>query len=260
MAVITEDVMPRFEMGRVASRTFQIIANNILTFAMLSVIPGVPLVMLARIGRNSFIQGGHVDFSMLGYAGVLWLAYILSHFILQASVVHGAVVTLNGKRASFLDCLSTGLESFIGLFGLAVVMVIGMSVGFVLLMIPGFIAYVMWSVSVPAYVTERTGVFDALRRSRELTSGHKWAIFGLLLLFGILSVSIAFAAAFSTGGPIMIAPHAAASGASAGRVVASTIASMITSVIGASLIASIYYELRVMKEGIGPDALAAVFD
>jgi hypothetical protein len=44
MAVITEDVMPRFEIGRVVSRTFQIIGNNLLSFAMLSVIPGVPLV------------------------------------------------------------------------------------------------------------------------------------------------------------------------------------------------------------------------
>jgi len=259
MAVITEDVMPRFEMGRVASRTFHIIASNILSFAMLSVIPGVPLVMLARMGKNSFLHDGRLDFSMLGYAGVIWLAYIFSVFLFQASVVHGAVVTLNGKRASFFDCLSTGLESFLALFGLTLVMVIGIMLGFVLVVIPGIIAMLMWSVAVPVYITERTGVFDALRRSRQLTSGHKWAIFGLLLAFGILSMVIALVAALSTG-PLLPSPQAAASGASVGRAIVSTGASMINAVISASLIASIYYELRVMKEGIGPEALASVFD
>jgi hypothetical protein len=35
---------------------------------------------------------------------------------------------------------------------------------------------------------------------------------------------------------------------------------MIGSTIGSTLIASIYYELRQIKEGIGPEALASVFD
>jgi len=259
MAVITEDSMPRFEMGRVASRTFRIIANNILTFALLSVIPGVPLVLLSRMGKDALVHDGRVDFNMIGYVGMIWLAYLFSVFILQASVVHGAVVTLNGKRASFFDCLSTGLESFLALLGITLLMVVGMTFGLVLLVVPGIIAMLMWSVAVPVYVVERTTVFDAFRRSRQLTSGHKWAIFGLLIAFGILSMFIALTAVLPTG-PLIMTPQAAASGASAARAIASTAASMLNAVISASLIASIYYELRVMKEGIGPDALASVFD
>jgi hypothetical protein len=35
---------------------------------------------------------------------------------------------------------------------------------------------------------------------------------------------------------------------------------MLAAVLNAASIASIYYELRVIKEGIGPEALASVFD
>ena len=44
------------------------------------------------------------------------------------------------------------------------------------------------------------------------------------------------------------------------RLISSTITAIIYVVIAAAGIASIYYELRVIKEGIGPEALAAVFD
>jgi hypothetical protein len=38
------------------------------------------------------------------------------------------------------------------------------------------------------------------------------------------------------------------------------IGTMITSIIGSTFVAAIYYELRQIKEGIGPEALASVFD
>jgi hypothetical protein len=35
---------------------------------------------------------------------------------------------------------------------------------------------------------------------------------------------------------------------------------MINSIFLSTLVASVYYELRQLKEGIGPEALASVFD
>ena len=45
MAVMQADV-PRFEMGRVVKRTFGVIGHNVGTFALLSLIPGIPLAAM----------------------------------------------------------------------------------------------------------------------------------------------------------------------------------------------------------------------
>jgi hypothetical protein len=43
-------------------------------------------------------------------------------------------------------------------------------------------------------------------------------------------------------------------------ILASALAQMINAILSAAGTASIYYELRQIKEGIGPEALASVFD
>jgi membrane-anchored glycerophosphoryl diester phosphodiesterase (GDPDase) len=118
----------------------------------------------------------------------------------------------------------------------------------------------MWSVAVPALVVEHTTIGGALARSRQLTRGHRWAIFGLVLAFFILGLIIG-AIAGVVG--VLVSPPstgALASGGSLGRIAITTIAQMLAAVLNAASIASIYYELRVIKEGIGPEALASVFD
>src|SRR5258708_17090641 len=59
-----------------------------------------------------------------------------------------------------------------------------------LFIVPGLILYMMWSVATPACVVERLGPFRSMARSRALTKGHRWKIFGLLLLTLIPGVII----------------------------------------------------------------------
>lgn len=40
----------------------------------------------------------------------------------------------------------------------------------------------VFAVAVPACVTERLGAWDSMQRSRELTGGERWRVFGLLIL------------------------------------------------------------------------------
>jgi hypothetical protein len=116
----------------------------------------------------------------------------------------------------------------------------------------------MWSVVGPACVVEHTGVFGAFSRSRELTLGYRWPIFGLYVAFFVLLIIVS--AAFGVlvgigalaGSPAISLPIV--------EIGSSTVSTMITSIIGSTFAAAIYYELRQLKEGIGPEALASVFD
>jgi hypothetical protein len=260
---IAYSAAPRFEMGRVVKRTFSVVGSNLVTFALLSLVPALCLAVVSSMGAQFEDSAGQPtlpDSNTLAMIGGVGLVYIASAVVLQAAVVHAAVVSLGGRRASLTDCLATGFRNLVPLFLIGICMVLGIMAGMILLVIPGLILALMWSVVAPACVVERTGVFGSFGRSRELTRGHKWAIFGAYLLFIIvvIVISIPFGvvtaiAALASGAPDPTQPSTLAT-------VAYVLNSMITGIIGSTFIASIYYELRQIKEGIGPEALASVFD
>ncbi|HTU85468.1 MAG TPA: hypothetical protein VMF57_07825 [Solirubrobacteraceae bacterium] len=78
------------------------------------------------------------------------------------------------------------------LFGISV------SIGFVLLIIPGLILVVIWSVVAPVTVLERPGIFAAFGRSRELVRGNGWNVFAVIavvfLAVAVISIGAGLAA------------------------------------------------------------------
>ena len=264
---IAQTAPSEFQMGRVVTRTFSVIGANIVTFSLLAFIVAVPLVAATLVSSTSALsltQGFGIR--AVGLFGFGWLVSFIGLFFLQAALVHGTVVSLNGKRPSFGECLSTGLSNFLPLIVIAIIETIAFFFGFLLLIVPGIMLLVRWSVVVPARVVERTGVMRSLGRSAELTRGSSWPIFGLLIVFVLLqiAVGIVFGAfsgmSFAPKPPGQAVIDAANANLNPVHLLSSVLAQMINSVIGAAGVASIYYELRVIKEGIGPETLAAVFD
>jgi hypothetical protein len=258
---IAYSAAPRFEMGRVVRRTLSVIADNIPTFALLSLVPSLSLAALGLWGNlfeDSAGQPTLPDLDTLGWFGLGALLYFASGLVLQAGVVHGAVASLNGKRASVGDCLSTGLRNLVPLFLIGVLLGLGILAGAILLFVPGIMLLMMWCVVTPVCVVERTGVLGAFSRSRELTRGHRWAIFGLYVAFIILMIIISMVFASLIGTNTLT--ESPASPPSVVQLVGGIVSSMISGIIGSTFVASIYYELRQIKDGIGPEALASVFD
>jgi uncharacterized membrane protein len=121
--------------------------------------------------------------------------------------------------------------------------------GLILLIVPGLILYTMWLVAVAACVVEQTGPWRSLRRSQELTKGHRWKIFGLFLVLLLLSLI----------NPVLQLALTAAAGPTAGAI-GNAIWTAIGSAFSSVVIAVTYYELRVAKEGIDIEQIASVFD
>jgi len=68
------------------------------------------------------------------------------------------------------------------LLGLTIVLSILISIGLVLLIIPGIIMLLVWFVAVPVLIIEDKGVFESMSRSGELTKSNRWRIFGLMVV------------------------------------------------------------------------------
>jgi hypothetical protein len=167
-----------------------------------------------------------------------------------AIILHGTFQHMRGRSVSLGESVSGGLARFLPLLGLMFLNALGVMLGFMLLVIPGIILTTMWYVAVPSCVVEHTGPARSLGRSRELTKGYRWRIFGLLLIVGLITtignVAVAFAANALAGGPVMMIVQFIWQGLVGG--------------FSAALVAVAYYYLRVTKEGVDVEQIAAVFD
>jgi hypothetical protein len=250
-----------FSIGSVFSNTFTVIGHNFVTFAVIAALAEIPIVAFTWFltGLNPFaparlaVPPGASPFGYLGIAAAGGLVAFVFSCILQAALIHGTVADLNGRRASFADCLDTGLKSALPLIAIAILAALGLGVGFVLLIIPGIILSLGWSVVVPIRVIEQKAIFDVFGRSWQLTSGYRWPILGLFIIVGLGSLALQF----------VITPLSGLISGSSGSAIymaAAVIVRVVLAMFGATLVGVIYYELRSVKEGIGPEALAAVFD
>jgi hypothetical protein len=76
---------------------------------------------------------------------------------------------------------------------------IAITIGLVLLIVPGLILITIWAVIIPVIVLERSGPLASFGRSQELVRGHGWHVFGTLVLVFVIMivVNIVLAAIFA---------------------------------------------------------------
>lgn len=264
-----------FEVGRVISGTFGVIGRNFIPFAVLAVIlGGLPrlVITLVQLRFIDNISGPSPmpNFSPSAIGGwiVGALAMMVAGFVLQAAIVHATVADLNGRRVAIGESLKVGLRNCLPLIALAILMGLGLILGFALLFVPGVILAVMWSVAVPAKVVEKIGVTEAFTRSSDLTRGRRWPVFGLILIYvvaaWILEMVIMAAVAPFTLFKGLPSSNAAVEGfmntINMTQLIAMPIVATISTLFRTAGGAALYFELRGSREGVGAEALASVFD
>jgi len=246
----------QFDLGRVIQRTFTAIrANAAIFFGASTVLVGVPSVVMG-MGQTRMVETASGS-SFLAFFGGFFL-YLVGAFMLQGVVVKTAVNSFNGKATLSSEAMETAVRMFLPLLGLGIVAGIGTGLAFLLLIVPGIIVAVMWSVAAPAVVIEKRGVFESLQRSRDLTRGYRWHVFGLMVIYVILSWIIGAAVggiSLATGGGFM-----EGSAITWVNVATNVIINILSGVVASVGVAALYYELRTVKEGAGPEVLAAIFD
>ena len=250
-----------FSIGQVVSRTFSVIGRHFVLFFGLSLVASLPTVLLAALTQPAAASGAAAAAMifdgryLMAFVGTTLTTVALS-FLLSAVLTYGTVMDLNGRQVSVGEALNTALRIFFPLIAIAILYTLGIGLAFLALLIPGLMLMTAWAVAVPVRVIENTALLDTFSRSAELTKGHRWAIFGLLLAFGAIVLVVTVVSA-----PILGASAAARLGhLPLGYALVSTVIRAITAVISATGVACLYYELRVSKEGVGPNQLAAVFD
>lgn len=129
---------------------------------------------------------------VLGPIGALLAAIvsIIAAFLLQATLIKAVEDVRDGRvDLSFGETMQAARPA-VGRVALAsIVAGIGITIGLVLLIVPGLYLLTIWCLVVPVVVLEGAETFAALGRSRQLVRGHGWQVFGtLVLVFVVLLV------------------------------------------------------------------------
>jgi uncharacterized membrane protein len=72
--------------------------------------------------------------------------------------------------------------------GASILLSLAIAVGFVLLIVPGIIFGLMFMFATLIVIEREVGPIDALNASNQLTRGHKWPLFGFVLLLVLINL------------------------------------------------------------------------
>ena len=171
-----------FRVGAVIGRSRSMLWRHFPTFLVLGVIASSPILLPA------FTQTAEpADEEILG--DLLWTTLLIAPLVLfgtigQAVVIHATFQDMRGGSIRSVESLNVILRGLWPLIGLALASLLTL-LGLMLIIVPGLILWTLWFVALPACIVERIGPWTSLRRSRELTRGHRWKVLGLAVLLMI---------------------------------------------------------------------------
>ena len=171
-----------------------------------------------------------------GTVGILLGSFVsvVAAFVLQATLVKAVQDVRDGHAdLSIRQTVNEALPFLAPVAGASILAGIAITIGLLLIIVPGLFLITIWAVIVPVIIIERSGALASFGRSRQLVRGHGWHVFGTLVLVYIimLVVNIVLGLIFSA------LPHTLGDGLS------SVISGTLISPFLALVVTLVYYRL-----------------
>lgn len=251
---MVDSTQEQFRIGAVIRQSLTLLRGNIRPFLT------VYLIVNAPSSIYSLTLAGTPEVDTAPGVRILTLVETFVGIVVSAAVTYAVVHELRGRRVDFAEFVVRGLAQGGAAIKVALLSGILIFLGLLVVIVPGLVLYAMWWVVIPVAVIERPGTVASLRRSAALTQGFRWQVFALVvtylaLLVGLLvlvGVVAAVAVELFAGGDSVLLDWCLTLGIWA--------AISLGMAAQAVLVAVSYYHLRVAKEGVGIDEIAAVFD
>jgi hypothetical protein len=213
----------------------------------------LPDTTTTTTGTSTTSDGG-------GWAGVAALLLILVVSIVSSALAEAACLkavsdTYVGAATDWRGSLRFGFQRLGSILWLTVIRGVLVLLGFVACIVPGVWLYAAWSVAVPALLIEGTRGFSALSRSFRIVRGRWWPTAGTLLLANLLATAVAFGFGLLAL-PLVFAGDDNEFVLDLANGVLGGAASVVTIPFVAAVVAVIYFDLRVRKEGFDLQLMA----
>jgi len=205
-----------------AWRMYRTFAKHLLAIAFV-------IYLIAAIITALLVLAGGTIGILLGS-----LVSIVAAFLLQATLVKAVQDVRDGHAdLSIGQTVNEALPFLASVAGASILAGIAITIGLILLIVPGLFLITIWAVIVPVIIIERTGALASFGRSRQLVRGRGWHVFWTLVLVYIimLVVNIVLGLVFAA------LPHVLGSGLS------SVISGTLISPFLAIVVTLVYYRL-----------------
>lgn len=174
-----------------AWRLYALKLTDFIEMYIWGLIGAVPLLFLGILALISFYWlhlnswPVYILFGLLGLASVAWAIY----YGTRAKI--GLILVLKNENVKVKESFQASKRFFASYFVVSIVTSIIIGFAFLLLIIPGIILSVTWSMAILLTVLEdKSTIKSATRRSRELIKGYWWPVFGRFLAIGVVAVLV----------------------------------------------------------------------
>jgi hypothetical protein len=155
-------------------------AHFLLIAFVIYLITGVVVALLSLAGAVGLILGGIIGF--------------IASFVVQTSLIKAVQDVRDGRVDLDLgQTVRAALPFLWPVIGASILAGIGITIGFILLIVPGLILLTFWCLIVPFIVLAGSGVFESFGNSMRTVRGYAWRVFGtyvlvflILIAFGIV--------------------------------------------------------------------------
>lgn len=201
--------------------------------------PGIPTEEAVRIQQRALE-------SRMELMPFFLLVTLVGGFVIvplaNAAVIQAVARRYLGQPVTAIEAIKHGFRRLLPLIGTSILMGLAVAGGFLLLIIPGILCLIWFSLSQHVVVIEEVGGLTALKRSKKLVSPH-WATFAALgLVLGIISWLLTVSLEF------VPQPHI--------KLAVSTCVSAITTMVWTAALVVFYFSCRCAEENFDLEYLA----
>ena len=251
--------MPRFEAmttGALLDRAFRLYANNFALLLGITAVAYVPFYLIMLFFQSSLSFNPQDE-------NAAWAAimYFIVFMVLWTSVVFpiaGGAATYAiserylGNNVAIHAALRRGLASYWSVALAQITVSIRVLIGFMLLIVPGVLWLLSYSLVVPTILVEGQKAVPSLRRSRELMKGQRGKALAIMVVLILLE-------AISGAGISSLSKAIFGTDSTSGAVLHSAINNLMSIFLAPlAIVATIllYYDMRIRKEGFDLDMLS----
>jgi hypothetical protein len=226
--------------------------------AVIQVPVTVSLTLISEAARRRIQEAG-LDVDLLARGITFALVVFLPIAILSliaTQVGTGAITYLVGRECTgesvgVLESYRWALRKAWTLIGTAVVIGLACVVGFFLFAVPGVIAFLVSFAAVPAVMLEDRGLREGIARSYDLATGSMGRVAAVRVIVALF-LGACLLIGYSVAGSITERPLA--------RVLLAQIPTLVAGPVDAISMVLLYFDLRVRREGLDIERMAAELD
>jgi hypothetical protein len=242
--------------GVLLDRAFRLYTGNFSLMLGIAATAYVPFYLIMLVIESSIagrLPAREVALSALVFQVVFVILWASIAFpIASGATTYAISERYLGNNVTIGDALRRGLSHFWPLSIAQITATIRVLFGFMLLIVPGILWMLSYSLIVPAIIVEGQRALPSLKRSRDLIKGYRGKTFCILLVVNLLQLVLA-------GGVGLISGLFFGGESGAAAVFSSALNNLLSiflTPLGIIAAILLYYDMRIRKEGFDLEMLS----